>query len=138
MLRKIKPATYLPTYLCHVRHVHSPISKVCEETARTYPQRAAKTFPTETLCQTKRLTTWSLKMIHKNAINSEENVHDEMQRSVKTPSDLQRKVTFCPPRRPRAPLLRCNMSDLKSVYNIFGERKTRRLFLSACGGSCSF
>ena len=48
--------------------------------------------------------------------HSEENVHDELQRIVKTPSDLQRKVAFCPPRRRRAPLLRCNMSDLKSVY----------------------
>ena len=48
--------------------------------------------------------------------HSEENVHDELQRSVKTPSNLQRKVAFCPPRRHRAPLLRCNMSDLKSVY----------------------
>ena len=49
--------------------------------------------------------------------HSEENVHDELQRSVKTPSNLQRKVAFCPPRRRRAPLLRCNMSDLKSVYH---------------------
>ena len=48
--------------------------------------------------------------------HSEENVHDELQRSVKTPSNLQRKVAFCPPGRRRAPLLRCNMSDLKSVY----------------------
>ena len=47
--------------------------------------------------------------------HSEENVHDELQRSVKTPSNLQRKVAFCPPGRRRAPLLRCNMSDLKSV-----------------------
>ena len=49
--------------------------------------------------------------------HSEENVHDELQRSVKTPSNLQRKVAFCPPGRRRAPLLRCNMSDLKSVYS---------------------
>ena len=48
--------------------------------------------------------------------HSVENVHDELQRSVKTPSNLQRKVAFCPPRRRRAPLLRCNMADLKSVY----------------------
>ena len=48
--------------------------------------------------------------------HSEENVHDKLQRSVKMPSDLQRKLAFCPPRQRRAPLLRCNMSDLKSVY----------------------
>ena len=48
--------------------------------------------------------------------HSKENVHDELQRSVKRPIDLQRKAAFCPPRRRRAPLLRCNMSDLKSVY----------------------
>ena len=53
--------------------------------------------------------------------HSEENVHDELQRSVKTPSNLQREVAFCPPRRRRAPLLRCNMSDLKSVYNFHGD-----------------
>ena len=51
--------------------------------------------------------------------HSEENVHDELQRSVKTPSNLQRKVAFCPPRRRPAPLLRCNMSDLKSVYSTY-------------------
>ena len=53
--------------------------------------------------------------------HSEENVHDELQRSVKTPSNLQRKVAFCPPRRRRAPLPRCNMSDLKSVYRKRGS-----------------
>ena len=31
--------------------------------------------------------------------HSEENVHDELQRSVKTPSGLQRKVALCPPRQ---------------------------------------
>ena len=37
-------------------------------------------------------------------------------RASRNISDLQRKVAFCPPRWRRAPLLRCNMSDLKSVY----------------------
>ena len=63
--------------------------------------------------------------------HSEENVHDELQRSVKTPSNLQRKVAFCPPGRRRAPLLRCNMSDLKSVYKIYCKgRDFRRRKLS--------
>ena len=65
--------------------------------------------------------------------HSEENVHDELQRSVKTPSNLQRKVAFCPPGRRRAPLLRCNMSDLKSVYRArnwtFDKKSLFGLFL---------
>ena len=39
----------------------------------------------------------------------EENCHEHVQRSVKMPSDLQRRPVFCPPRRRRAPSLRCNM-----------------------------
>ena len=70
-------------------------------TAATPPEKAPDHLEPENAAQKRR---------------SEENVHDELQRSVKTPSNLQRKVAFCPPRRRRAPLLRCNMSDLKSVY----------------------
>ena len=65
--------------------------------------------------------------------HSEENVHDELQTTVKTPSNLQRKVAFCPPGRRRAPLLRCNMSDLKSVYtNQMGSLGIRAAAAKSC------
>ena len=54
---------------CHVVHVHSTIYKACEETAGFYPRRAAKIFSrSRHSSRKKRLTTWSLKTLHKNAI----------------------------------------------------------------------
>ena len=66
--------------------------------------------------------------------HSEENVHDKLQRSVKMPTDLQRKLAFCPPRRRRAPLLRCNMSDLKSVYTLRCSGDLLCGYLRGCRG----
>ena len=85
-------------------------------TAATPPEKAPDHLEPENAAQKRR---------------SEENVHDELQRSVKTPSNLQGKVAFCPPRRRRAPLLRCNMSDLKSVYRVPAGYRVQQIFRKA-------
>ena len=55
--------------ICDVVHVHPTICKACEETAGFYPRRAAKTFShSRYFSRRKRLTTWSLKTLHKHAI----------------------------------------------------------------------
>ena len=91
------------------KHVKKRLGSIQEElqkyfaTADTLPEKTPDHLEPENAAQKR---------------HSEENVHDELQRSLKTPSNLQRKVAFCPPRRRRAPLLRCNMADLKSVYTV--------------------
>ena len=102
------------------KHVKERLGSIQEElqkyfaTADTLPEKTSDHLEPENAAQKR---------------HSEENVHDELQRSLKTPSNLQRKVAFCQPRRRRAPLLRRNMADLKSVYRT--EAKPSLVFPTA-------
>ena len=112
--------------------------KACEETAGFYPRRAAKIFShSRHSSRKKRLTTCCLKTLHKNAIPKKAFAMNYRGQSKRHPICM-RKVAFCPPRRRRASLLRCNMSDLKSVYTppprtqtLPRSRAARELYFSA-------